>query len=159
MEKESSMHNAPYPDESLNTYPTEPVIEDLPAKPVTPSVNEATTSAEVEGDGAGTVEVRQKDVLVFAIGKVNDFLQWFAIVLEIVLLLRFVFQLIGANPTNTFAGFLYALTDIVLTPFKDIVGKGALQTFASILIGMVVYGLIFFAIRRFLHILISSPEP
>src|SRR5260370_537353 len=102
MEKENSMHNAPYPHQSLNSYPPEPVIEDLPAKPVpqTPSVTEAASSEVVEGDSSVTVEVRQKDTLVFAIGKVNDFLQWFTIVLEIVLLLRFVFQLIGANPNN-----------------------------------------------------------
>ncbi len=161
------MHNAPYPDESLNTQPTEPVIEDLPPKPVsqTPFVNEAVPSVAVEGEGSGAVEIHQKEArtVVFAIGKVNDFLQWFSIVLEIILLLRFIFKLIGANQTNAFASFLYALTDIVLAPFNNIVGTGSIhQTQAfewSTLIGMAVYGLIFFAIRRFLRILISSPEP
>ncbi len=100
----------------------------------------------------------------FAIGKLNDYLQWLAVILEISLLLRFIFRLIGANSANPFAGFLYALTGIVLYPFANFVGSALInppdQAFEwSTLIAMLVYWLIFFAIRWFLRILITSPEP
>jgi hypothetical protein len=58
---------------------------------------------------------------------------------------------------------MYALTAIPLFPFKDIVPNTKLGTSGaaidwSILIAMAVYFLVFYALRRFLHILISSPE-
>ena len=100
----------------------------------------------------------------FAIGKLIDFLQWLAVVLEIGLGLRFILRLIGANSANPFAGFLYALTGIILYPFVGIVGTASIrppdQAFEwSTLIAMVVYWLIFYVIRWFLRILITSPEP
>lgn len=154
------MPNDHYPDEPVNTQATEamPPMEELQPKPVphAPPTNEAVESAaEPEG-----VETRQGEVgtAIFAIGKLNDFLLWLAVVLEITLLLRFFLKLIGANQSNVFAGFLYASTDIILHPFSDIVGNSF--TFEwSTLIGMLVYGLIFYAARRFLRILISNPSP
>ena len=102
------------------------------------------------------------DTIKFAIGKLNDYLLWFLTVLEVTLLLRFILKLIGADPNNLFAGFLYALTDIILYPFLGIVKSPSIhpnQAFEfSTLIAMAVYFLIFYALRRFLRILISGPE-
>jgi len=76
-------------------------------------------------------------------------------------------MLIAAHPDNLFTGFLYALTSIVLVPFVGILSspaavphsQGPVPTFdLPTLIAMLVYWLIFWAIRRFLHILVSSPE-
>ncbi len=93
----------------------------------------------------------------------NIFLRWLSVVLEIGLLLRFILRLIGANSANPFAGFLYALTNIVLYPFSGIVGSASInppdEAFEfSTLIAMLVYWLIFYAIRWFLRILITPPE-
>lgn len=99
----------------------------------------------------------------FAIGKFNDYLVWFLTVLETMLALRFLLKLIGADPGNLFAGFLYALTNILLLPFLNLVPSPTIhppnQSFEfSTLIGMLVYFLIFYALRRFTRLLISTPE-
>jgi uncharacterized protein YggT (Ycf19 family) len=152
------MPNNPYPEEPINAQTTEaiPPMEGLQPKPTphVPPIGEVSGDVELEG-----IETRQGETrtAIFAIAKLNDFLLWLAAVLEIMLLLRFFLKLIGANQSNAFAGFLYAFTDIILHPFSGIVG--ALFTFEwSTLIGMLVYGLLFFAVRRFLRILITSPR-
>jgi uncharacterized protein YggT (Ycf19 family) len=154
------MPNNQYPDEPINAQTTEaiPQMEELQPKPVshTPPVNEAEVSAaELE-----SIETRQGEVrtAIFAIAKLNDFLLWLLVVLEGTLLLRFFLKLIGANQNNVFAGFLYAFTDILLRPFMGIVGN-SFNFEWSTLIGMLVYGLIFYAIRRFLRLLITNPSP
>ena len=163
--------NNPHSDETLGAQPTEayPVIEELQPRPSqqppahTPSPDESTAhpipSGEVE-----EVEARQEEALTikYAIGKLNDYLGWFLIVLETTLVIRFILKLIGADPKNLFAGFLYALTDILLFPFMGIVGSPSFHTnqffeFPT-LIAIGIYYLIFWALRRFLRILISSPE-
>jgi hypothetical protein len=145
-------------------------MEDLQPKQAqqqlpSPSAAEASPvvdSAETRQEEARTVR--------YAIGKLNDFLQWFIAVLEVTLTVRFVLKLIGADPANLFAGFLYALTDIILFPFRDIVHPLVWQpahpvpgaTYPAIewstLIAMLIYWLVFWAIRRFLRILITGPE-
>jgi uncharacterized protein YggT (Ycf19 family) len=65
-------------------------------------------------------------------------------IIEISLLLRFLFKLFGARDVG-FAEFLYDSTDILLDPFRgifrpEIVGDGSIIEFST-LIAMVVYGL------------------
>lgn len=138
-------------------------MEDLQPRPAPPQASQSPPAPEEVGD-LDSVETRQEEARTvrYAIGKLNDFLQWFLIVLEVTLALRFLLRLIGADPGNLFAGFLYALTDIVLVPFSNIVRTPSIhpnQGFEwSTLIAMLIYWLIFWAIRRFLRILISSPE-
>ena len=163
------MRNNPYPEEPGRAQPTEVIpsnrerMEDLPPKQIpqmpVPSPTEE-SAAEIEN-----VETRQEEARTvrYAIGKLNDFLQWFLVVMEITLVIRFFFKLIGADPANLFAGFLYALTDIVLFPFANIVHSPSIhppyQAFEwSTLIAMIIYWLIFWAVRRFLSILISNPD-
>jgi hypothetical protein len=156
-----------YPEEPLNSQPTDVMsrherMADLPPKPVpqpVPPPSVAETEAEVE-----SVETRQEEArtIRYAIGKLMDFLAWFTAVLEVTLVIRFLLKLIGADPGNLFAGFLYALTDIILFPFKDIVSSPSVhppyQAFEwSTLIAMAIYALLFWAIRRFLLILITNP--
>lgn len=131
-----------------------------PAYPAaTPAGGATSSTADVE-----SVEERQEEALTikFAIGKLNDYLQWFLWVLETMLILRFILKMFGADPGNLFAGFLYALTDIILVPFHNIVPSPKLnpnQAFEfSTLIAGAIYFLVFYALRRFLHILISNPE-
>lgn len=161
------MRNNPY-DDPTNVQPMDVVphnrerMEDLQPKPMpSQQVIPASPTESVQEESA---EIRQEEALTFryAIGKLNDFLQWFVAVLEITLLIRFILKLIGAAPDNLFAGFLYALTDIILVPFSTIVHSPSIhpnQAFEwSTLIGMAIYYLIFWAIRRFLRILVSRPE-
>jgi hypothetical protein len=160
------MRNNPYPDEPNRVKPSADVLpqrgrmEDLPPRPVPIA---APTSIETASE-AESAETRQEEVRTvrYAIGKLNDFLQWFLVVLEVTLTIRFFLKLIGALQINLFVGFLYALTDIVLFPFSNIVNSFKIrsgQEFEwSTLIALLIYWLIFWAIRRFLRILISTPE-
>ncbi len=161
-----------FPDETIGSQPTEPYppMEELPRRPPPPQqLGSAPPGAENPTQAPGSAEgavTRQEEALTikYAIGKLNEYLLWFLSVLEITLLLRFILKLIGAAPTNLFAGFLYALTDILLYPFLGIVNSPSIhppnQSFEfSTLIGMTVYFLVFYALRRFLRILISPEEP
>lgn len=136
-------------------------MEDLPQKQVAAPVPTPTADVPLDVESA---EARQEEArtIRYAISKLNDFLQWFVVVLEVVLAIRFVLKLIGADPFNLFAGFIYALTDIVLFPFSNIVRSPSLRTNQafewSTLIAMIIYWLLFWAIRRFLRILITGPE-
>ncbi len=153
------MPTNPYPDKPTHAQPTEVIpgerMEDLQPRQVQAHAPTA-TDAEPEVENAETRQEEARTVR-YAIGKLNDFLQWFIVVLEVTLFLRFFLKLIGADPLNLFAGFLFSLTDIVLYPFAGIVP--AYRTFEwPTLIAMGIYWLVFWAIRRFLSILISTPE-
>lgn len=154
------MRTNPYPNEPTRAQPPDVLpprarMEDLQPRPAiqpTPPINESPQDIE-------SAETRQEEARTvrYAIGKLNDFLQWFAVVLEVTLAIRFFFMLIAASRSNMFAGFLYSLTDIVLFPFLGIVGN--YKTFEwQTLIAMAIYWLMFWAIRRFLRILITGPE-
>src|SRR6266516_7581274 len=162
-----------FPDETIGAQPTEanPPMPELPPKaaPQPPQANNppppASESFAQPSEVAESSVTRQEEALTikFAIGKLNDYLLWFLMVLEVTLLIQFFLKLIGADPNNLFAGFMYALTVIPLYPFNGIVsstklGSGYAVIEWSTLIAMAVYFLLFYALRRFLHILISSPE-
>ncbi len=161
------MRSNPYPDEPTSVppdaLPRADRMEDLPMRPVAPQQQQVT--ADSSAPDVNSDETRHEEALTvrYAIGKLNDFLQWFIAVLEVTLAIRFILKLIGADPNNLFAGFLYALTDIILFPFSTIVRSPSIhppyQAFEwSTLIAMAIYALVFWAIGRFLRILISSPE-
>ncbi len=165
-----------YPEEMIRTQPTEsyPPMEELPLKPPPPQypmqpppTNAIVAQPQQPGpleEGKSPVTRREEvDSIIFAIRKLNDYLLWFLMVLEVTLLIEFFLMLIGAAQNNLFAGFMYALTVIPLYPFNNIVpgtklGSGGAVIEWSILIAMVVYFLGFYALRRFLHILTSEPE-
>jgi len=160
------MRTSPYPEEPTNVRPVDVIppkrMEDLPKKvepPPPPPPPPAPQMTEAEEAEARQEEAR---TIRYAVGKLNDYLQWFIAVLEATLIIRFVLKLIGADPANLFAGFLYALTDVILLPFSNIVRAPSIHTNQafewSTLIAMVIYWLLFWAIRRFLRILISSPD-
>lgn len=162
------MHTNPYPDDPTRLQPTDVLpqrerMDDLPKKTVLPPpVIQSGPETIVEVESAETRQEEARTVR-YAIGKLRDFLQWFVAVLEVTLGLRFLLMLIGADPSNLFAGFLYALTDIVLFPFKGIVHSLSIhppnQWFEwATLIAMAIYWLMFWAIGRFLHILVTTPE-
>lgn len=154
-------NNNPYPDEPTSVQPQRTGrMEDIPMKPAAPPsapIDEPNPDIEI-------AELRQEEArtVKYAIGKLNDFLRWFIAVLEVTLTIRFLLKLIGADPQNLFAEFLYPLTDIILYPFSTLIHPFSVrenQAFEwSTLIAMLIYFLVFWAIRRFLHILITGPE-
>ena len=131
------------------------------SKPVmTPPASKPATHTEAEE----SLKIPQDEVdsSKFIIGKIADFLRWFSIVLEVMLGIRFLLKLIGADPSNPFAAFLYALTDIILFPFSTLVHNPSLhvnQAFEiTTLIGMGIYWLLFWLLGSFVRILVSEPQ-
>ncbi len=155
-----------YAHDPIDNQSTElvPPLPDLPQKqipPQTPPAIESTVHAS-PGEDLAEVQLERASTLKFVIGKVSDFLRWFLIVLEVALAIRFVFMLIGADPTNIFAEFIYALTAIILFPFSNIVHNPSFrpnQAFEiTTLIGMAIYWLVFWLLRKFFVILVSEPH-
>ncbi len=71
--------------------------------------------------------------------------------LEALIGIRVLLLLIGANPANWFAMFVYALSDLFLWPFRNIVANPAFQNHVleiTSLIAMLIYPLIGWAIVR-----------
>jgi hypothetical protein len=159
----------PYQDELRQVPPMDPLTDRTPppqpqypgqAPPATENIAQPAQLVAPLGSETGREEAL---TIKFAIGKLNDYLLWFLMVLEVTLLMQFILKLIGADPNNLFAGFLYALTYLPLFPFNEIVPNTNLGTKGaaivwSTLIAMAVYGMVFYALRRFLHILISGPD-
>jgi uncharacterized protein YggT (Ycf19 family) len=82
-------------------------------------------------------------------------------VLEGLLGLRFIFKLIGVNPGNTFATFLYNLTDFFVRPFASLTGApaadGMVFEFSTIL-AMIIYALVGWALVRIIYVLFYRPR-
>ncbi len=82
-------------------------------------------------------------------------------VLEALLALRVLLKLIGANPGNPFAAFLYNLTDIFVLPFSGLTTTPAVGNMVfeiSTIIAMIVYGLVGWAAERIVWILFYKPK-
>lgn len=163
------MRNNPYPnDHPLNMQTTDiiPPLPDLPPRPVQQApapVPESSAHTEQVDEGEKLPQEPPGQTLEFVLGKVNDFMQWFAIVVEITLGLRFLFKLIGASPTNVFASFIYALTNVMLLPFAGLITNPSLNPIQAFewttLIAMGIYALTFWLIRRLIRISITPPKP
>jgi hypothetical protein len=74
--------------------------------------------------------------------------------------LRVILKLIGANPGNLFAQFVYSFTDVFLWPFWGLTGNpsanGMVLEIPSI-IAMVVYAIIAWAIAKLTWLLLYRP--
>lgn len=71
--------------------------------------------------------------------------------LEILLGLRFILKLIGANPASGFSVFIYGITGLFVAPFNALIGTpsmGAMSFEATTLIAMAVYALLFWVLVR-----------
>lgn len=157
------MRNNPYPNDPINTQITDiiPPLPDLPAKavqqPPQPIPESSGRSEDVEGEKIQQEPAGQTIELVF--GKVNDFLQWFCIVVEVTLGLRFFLKLIGASPNNIFTSFIYALTNVFLLPFNNLIRNPNQAFEGTTLIAMGIYALIFWLLRRLIRISYTPPKP
>ena len=86
--------------------------------------------------------------------------------IEILLAFTFVFKLLGANATNGFVSFIYALGNVFLAPFVGIFqaatteGAETVGVFEpGILIAMAVYALVGWGIAKLINVLTSGKTP
>lgn len=77
-------------------------------------------------------------------------------VLLAVLALRFIFALLGANPSNAFANFIYNLSQPFVSPFFSLFGYsihyGVARFETFTLVAMIIYALIAFGLARLVTI-------
>jgi uncharacterized protein YggT (Ycf19 family) len=162
------MPNNISPDEPTEIMPPIQQLKPVSQTPAPPpqGARPSTVVAASQSTSAGDEDTQSREdalTIKFAIGKLNDYIQWFVMVLESILLIRFVLRIFGADPTNPFASFILALTQILLVPFGGLLPnpgfRPPIQAFEfTTLFAALIYFLIFFAFKRFLHILISNPS-
>lgn len=105
---------------------------------VDPLGNQIDSREEIVDDGnqrRANIRERTRLITYFVLG-----------VLEVILLLRFVFRLLGASTANGFIMFLYDLSHVFVVPFNGIFHNAALGSVSvfevSTLLAMVVYALL-----------------
>ena len=155
-QQEGQYVTPPYPGQQGQYVP--PPYPGQQGQPIPPPY-QYTTPPPVQQSSAMSEGSSRK----YTIGKIIDFIRWFIVALELLFLLRFVLELIGADPTNIFAQFLYKFTGFFLYPFLGIVPDTKIGTHGafidwSTLIGMAVYGILYWILRLFLRTTVSRPE-
>jgi hypothetical protein len=101
---------------------------------------------------------RERQIFTF---KATQIVWLFLGILEALLALRFVLKLIGANPDNPFAVFIYGFTNLFLFPFAGLTGTpaaGGMVLEISTMIAMVVYALIAWALERIIWVIFYRPR-
>lgn len=87
-------------------------------------------------------------------------------ILEVLFAFRFIFKILGANSQGTFVSIIYSITRWFLTPFTGIFRmaitdgietKSVLEP--TLLIAMVVYALLAFAIVKLIEIISNRKDP
>jgi uncharacterized protein YggT (Ycf19 family) len=105
-----------------------------------------TDSAEVVSSVAPTRRAIEVCYLVFGI-------------IDGLLLIRLVLKLLGANPLAGFSSFVYGLTDVFLAPFRNLLpvvgGSSGAVLEMSVVIAIIVYALIGWALARLIAILFA----
>jgi len=82
-------------------------------------------------------------------------------ILETLILLRILLKLLGANPANPIAVFIYGFTGIFVSPFMGLTGTPALEGKVleiSSLIAVVVYALIAWGIAGIIWVIFYRPR-
>lgn len=94
----------------------------------------------------------------------GEYVRWFVNVVGIVILslivLRFFFELLGANPNAAFVNFIYSTSGPLVSPFRgifnqpDLPGAGVIDWAA--LLALLVYGIILYLIQYAIDGLVHS---
>jgi hypothetical protein len=88
-------------------------------------------------------------------------------IIEVFLAFRFLLKLLGANPSNLFAKFIYGMTGILMFPFRTLFSdpvfpmeEGMIPSLfePSTLFAMIVYAVIAWTIARFIILSASKPH-
>ncbi len=107
---------------------------------------------QLEEEERRIAEVRRR----LALSKTNQVIYYLMGALGVLLILRVLLRLLGANPDNQFAGFIYALSSPFVTPFETLFttptfGNSAFEFNA--LIAIAVYGLLTWLVIRLLELI------
>ncbi len=89
--------------------------------------------------------------------KATQFVWLILVIIEIILGLRFLLHLIGANPSAPFASWIYGISGVFLWPFIGLVGTpaaGGVVFDTTTLIAMLVYLLVFWVIAKLVQLIL-----
>ena len=127
-------------------------------EPVVKKEQTTTEQQIVKGD-----QVVQKDAVVKTENVVKDeyvksprayMIIWYILGLfEILLVIRFVLQLLGANAASAFVAVIYAITDVLAAPFIAIFPTSDAVFQASTLVAMIVYALLAWGIVKLIDVI------
>ncbi len=96
------------------------------------------------------------------LAKWSQVITWIFFALEIALGFRVLLKIIAANPLNPFAQFIYGLTRPFVAPFTGLTVtpdvSGSVLEITS-LIGMIVYGVLYWLVIRLIWIVFNPTEP
>ena len=95
-------------------------------------------------------------------GRITSIIYFILGVLEIILLLRLLLRLLGANEASGFVVFIYNLSHIFVAPFNGIfndqaLGRSVFET--STLIAMIVYALLAWGIASLARLIFAPTNP
>jgi hypothetical protein len=93
--------------------------------------------------------------------KATQLIWLFLGVLEALLALRILLKMMGANPENPFAMFLYSLTGLFVFPFMGLTATpqaGGMVLELSTIIAMLAYALVFWGIERLVWVIFYRPR-
>jgi YggT family protein len=95
-----------------------------------------------------------------AVRKVASFIWLLFGLLDVLLLFRFALKLIGANPQNAFANFVYDLSDLFLSPFAGLIespSSDGMVLDLPVLVAVIVYSLVAWVLVRLVWLVLYRP--
>lgn len=122
------------------------------------AVDQRTETVVTQQPGHATTEMVTRDIAAegrLRYMQIDRIMYTLLGIVEILLGLRFILKLIGANPASGFTVFIYGITNILVAPFNALVGTPAFggSTFeVTTLIAMAVYALLFWVLVRVIKI-------
>jgi uncharacterized protein YggT (Ycf19 family) len=91
--------------------------------------------------------------------RVTGLIQWGVGLLNLLICLRYLLKLMGANPSNPIAGFVYSSTQPLLSTFEDLIATlelgGTILEFHA-LIAIAIYGMLGWATVQLLRIMFAE---
>jgi hypothetical protein len=105
-----------------------------------------------------TYRERQLTQRQIALRKATSFVWWFTGIVEGLIGLRVVLRMMGANPGNPFANFIYTITNVFLWPFQTLVNNPSSEGIVlevSSIIAMMVYLLLAWVFVELLWLLLG----
>lgn len=117
----------------------------------------------VEGDGyerKQRVVEYQPSTRAVVVSRVNALLWLVADVIAGLIAIRFVLKLLAANPANSFAQFIFQVTDVLVAPFSGLLSSVGITSGSTVelvsIVAIVVYLLLALVITSLIRILFAS---
>ncbi len=117
------------------------------------------TTSKIGDTSQKTTSISQSDDNPKKYNRLDQKIIWFlACILIVILSFRFILSLLGANPYNSFANFIYKISNPLLSPFfslfnyhGQLTGNSHFETYT--LVGIIFYAIIAWGISKLTLIL------